>query len=224
MTRMIMADGQIAHLHPADVALNSYRVQTLAHHIALINRFNGGTCRPYSVAEHSLLCADIAEGAYMPARTQLACLVHDLHEAFVGDMSTPLKRVVGALWAGFERRHQGAMLRALGLEWFWRHAREVHQCDLTALATERRDLLNWPGASVQPWSVLDQPGAGIEPVDTNLMREWRVHMTWSEWRDLWLQRYTALRQRIAEEEAAPIATSQATSQEGNAHEPHCFRA
>lgn len=58
-----------------------------------INRFNGQTIRPYSVAAHSFMCKFVAENEYNISKPHLllAILLHDASEAYVGDIVRPLK-------------------------------------------------------------------------------------------------------------------------------------
>lgn len=64
------------------------------HALKNINRF-GGHARPWTVAQHSVLCATLAMQKYgysEGSNIVKGCLIHDLHEAFYGDVPTPLKR------------------------------------------------------------------------------------------------------------------------------------
>jgi 5'-nucleotidase len=70
----------------------------IAHALARIPRFVGhtiGEC-PWSVAQHSLLVESL-----MPedanASERLVALLHDAHEAYVGDMPTPVKQAMDAI-------------------------------------------------------------------------------------------------------------------------------
>lgn len=195
---ILLADGTRHHLCGYDMAHNTYSVPTLAHHIAQINRFTGATRRPYSVAEHSLLCADIAHDAGLPTAVQLACLVHDLHEAIVGDMAAPMKWALGAHWQSMEGPHERALRRALGLHAvFTGHRSTIKTIDLIALATERRDLLPWNAATSDPWPLLDMPGQRIAPHEqASLTTAWREQRHWTEWRDAFIERYDALRSAL----------------------------
>lgn len=188
-----LADGTEHYLTPLDAGHNTYRIETIAHHLAIINRFTGATKRPYSVAEHSLLCADIAEacGATVPA--QLACLMHDAHEAITGDASSPAKWTLGDAWAAFEQPHARELRRHFGLlSTFSAHRTHIKQIDLVALATERRDLLAYDPARHRPWPILDRPGYEVHPHATSLTTAKRAHTSWEEWRDLFIERYDHL--------------------------------
>lgn len=64
--------------------------------IALSNttRFGGHCSRFYSVAEHSCLVRQLVIEAGRPD-LGLAALLHDAHEAYIGDIPSPLKAVIG---------------------------------------------------------------------------------------------------------------------------------
>ncbi len=153
----------------------------ISHHLAQINRFTGACRRPYSVAEHSLLVLEIVERVMpMNVHGKLAALMHDAHEAYTTDLSTPAKGQVGEGWAHFEGRLQRAVLCAFGLHTAThKHATAIKQADLIALATERAQLLpTGPGISLWPCLVHVQPVQWV-----NLMSPERCAMTWADWRD-----------------------------------------
>lgn len=81
---------------PADIALAD-----IAHHLAQTNRYTGATsfgdfCRPISVAEHAVIVAHRLKAQTYPARVILAGLHHDDAEAYLGDVSRPLKALLPA--------------------------------------------------------------------------------------------------------------------------------
>lgn len=186
-----MSDGQevsLAYPRTDDAA-----IERIAHHLSTINRFTGGACRPYSVAEHSLLVADIARDHLMlDAHGQLAALMHDAHEAYTNDQSTPSKHEIGPGWDIFEERF--ADLVATRFQ--FRSARlcyqrEVRAADRIALATERCQLLpnTQPcGTPSTPWPVL----ARVAPASVDLLSPERDAMTWRQWRDAFINRFVAL--------------------------------
>lgn len=72
-------------------------IRDIAHALAQINRYTGHTRTPYSVAEHCVLGSEIIRGEFA-----LEFLLHDASEAYLGDVSGPLKRVMGGEYAGLE--------------------------------------------------------------------------------------------------------------------------
>jgi uncharacterized protein len=70
----------------------------------------GGRCRFYSVAQHSVFVSRLCEPAFA-----LEALLHDAHEAYTGDLPTPLKRVLGDGWRRVERRVRAAVAVHFGI-------------------------------------------------------------------------------------------------------------
>jgi len=82
----------------------------VAGHLSLVNRFNGATgvhmadgerrLVAWSVAQHSLVCAGIARRMHRPKPQILGALLHDAHEAYLGDPTRPMKLagLVGDEW------------------------------------------------------------------------------------------------------------------------------
>jgi hypothetical protein len=135
----------------------------IADHLGRIYRFTGGT--NYSVAQHCCMVADI-----LPASLRVYGLLHDAHEAYLGDIAQPMKRAL-ALWGGrgaldiLVTTHDNAICKAAGIDYDLLHGTDVRYADNIALATERRDLcadsdvewgplptpLSSPIRSVWPW-------------------------------------------------------------------------
>ncbi|MEY5097874.1 MAG: hypothetical protein RJA36_593 [Pseudomonadota bacterium] len=185
MTWMLTATGARVDLSLADPAQLS--ILDIAHSLSQLNRFTGHCSRPYSVAEHSLLVVEIMQsqlGVYQPAAL-LAGLLHDAHEAYTSDLSSPMKLMLGPEWAVVEANAQRAVLRRFrSLRTYLDWHRAIKAADLIALATERRDLLP---ASGPLWPTL----ADIEPADWINLRT-RDAMTWQDWRQAYLDRFESL--------------------------------
>lgn len=195
MTWMLTIGGREHHL--AGYAMqgqSSPQISEIAHALAQINRFTGHCHRPYSVAEHSLLVADLARMDGATSIVQLAALMHDAHEAFCGDMSSPVKWVVGNAWDVFESQQAQALHTAFNLRTVMLSARaDIRRWDLIALATERRDLTLYTPESHLPWPILDTPSHVVEPSSAhNLSTDARCAMRWGDWRDAFRDAWTQL--------------------------------
>jgi len=195
---MITQAGREHYLSGCGVMMNEIDIHDVAWHLAQINRFTGACKRPYSVAEHSLLCADLAKRDDNGPAVQLLCLLHDAHEAYTGDMSSPMKNVVGLAWAHVEHSHAERVRRALGVATgFAAYKRQVFHYDLVALATERRQLTRFDADRNREWPILDAPGSSAQPADwVNLNSLERLNARWTDWRDEFLTRYFDLQRQV----------------------------
>jgi len=140
-------DPQPDQIHIGDIALALSRIV----------RFNGHTRFRLTVAQHSILVAQL-----LPDAIKLEGLLHDAHEAYVGDLVSPLVAAMDAVdpGASFALSVIKQKLDAVIAERFLlcrtdAVVKYVAEKDLVALATERRDLM----PTSTPWSSL----AGVEP-------------------------------------------------------------
>ncbi|MCV2423380.1 hypothetical protein LNV47_22590 [Paucibacter sp. DJ4R-1] len=203
---ILLANGQSLALRAPDYA--DLDIASVAHALAQINRFTGHACRPYSVAEHSLLVSEIIAQAGGGILAQLAGLMHDAHEIICGDCTSPMKAEMRQLAAAqafvstelphartfsqfdrVERAAEAAVRTAFRLHDAAKlYAADVRHADLVALATERRDLMP---AHPEPWPCLH----GVTPIalhSVDLTDRVRARATWSDWRDDFLERYAEL--------------------------------
>lgn len=210
MSWMITATGAEYHFTgPASMtdAGRPVRIEDIAHQCAIINRYNGATIRPYSVAEHSLLCSEIAQRLGLSLVAQFAALLHDGHEPYTNDMISPAKAALNLLcalgggthaWNVFETEHAKTVRAKFGLQTvFANHRAGLRHIDLVALATERRDLTLWHADTHAGWDVLgdneESPDRRITPLDwIRLDTPEREAMTWKDWRQAFRDRFDEL--------------------------------
>lgn len=171
---------------PTQMVPEVVHVEDIAHSLSLVCRFGGHTQVHYSVAQHSLLVARILEYRGAPVEAQLAGLLHDAHEAYIGDVTTPVKTALGAVWRDLEHDVEIVVRQALGVAQAlvdWEDL--VKHADLVALATERRDLMQFDAARNLPWKILE----GVAP-----FHEKAAICGWSSqwWADVFLDRYNEL--------------------------------
>jgi len=115
-------------------------VEDIIHSLALVNRFNGAAKFPYSVAQHSLYVASL-----LPPELKLQGLLHDAAEAYVGDMVSPLKKIMTE-YKEVETGIARVVAEVFGLA---RPAPPaVKKADLAVLSAEREQVLL---PSYGPW-------------------------------------------------------------------------
>lgn len=78
----------VVDIDPAAIDIND-----IAHALAMKCRFNGHCKTFYSVAQHSVRCADYAKTLVSDPRSQFAfaALLHDAHEAYTADIPRPVQ-------------------------------------------------------------------------------------------------------------------------------------
>lgn len=69
-------------------------ISDIAHALSLTCRFGGHCSVFYSVAEHCIILATIAEMEGADQLTVMACLLHDAEEAYLPDIPRPIKAVM----------------------------------------------------------------------------------------------------------------------------------
>lgn len=94
-----------AKFYVIDPSPDDVFITDIAHHLALLCRFNGGIKYFYSVAQHSVLVSQYVE--QLEPQHALWALLHDSSEAYLGDMVRPLKHA-WPLW-GYRRAEARAM-------------------------------------------------------------------------------------------------------------------
>ena len=66
-------------------------IEDIAHALSMLCRANGHFKSFYSVAQHSINCMKEAKARGYSKRIQLACLLHDASEAYLSDVTRPVK-------------------------------------------------------------------------------------------------------------------------------------
>lgn len=151
-----------ARLDPYNIRPHDVRAVDLAHHLSMINRFNGATPVPYSVAQHCIKCATAAREAGWGPEVQLWCLLHDAPEAYLGDMVRPLKSRV---WADM--------------------------ADGTDMVRDNRVLVTWRDVEARVMKAICA-AVGIPGPGTGKLEGWHIRETVSKTIDEWMLYYEAL--------------------------------
>lgn len=141
------------HFDLVDPQPDMINVLDIAHGLSNCCRFAGHSSHFYSVAQHSVLASRI-----VPAGYELEALLHDASEAYLGDVTRPLKLLLPD-YRAIEQRVEAAIRAAFGLP--SRQSDTVTHADRVMLATERRDLMP---QDADEWAVLH----GITAMDKRI--------------------------------------------------------
>lgn len=126
-------------------------IEDIATALSNICRFNGHTNTFYSVAQHSIFVSQL-----VPEEHALVALMHDAAEAYVGDVTRPLKNLLPE-YKVIEDRVHTAIFKNFGLDPVLPPC--VKKADLIMLATEQKNLM---AEHDDEWALLK----GIEPLNT----------------------------------------------------------
>lgn len=126
-------------------------IKDIARALSHICRFTGHVKKFYSVAQHSVLVSEQTKNPFLG-------LMHDASEAYVGDMSRPLKHSLGK----DSRYHHADHCIAKAMEGRWKQLSEIKpedkddlkNVDMRMLVTEAYDLLE--GGPLADWKINQQ--------------------------------------------------------------------
>ena len=139
--------------YPLEGRIDRVHLEDIAHGLAYQCRFNGQTSEFYSIAQHSLMVADIVSLQHPELR--LAALLHDASEAYLGDVVKPLKALLPN-YKDIEHRVEEIIAENFSISDKIFNPL-IKKADMIALATEKRDLMPH---SAEDWSYLK----GFEPL------------------------------------------------------------
>lgn len=129
--------------YPCDPIADEIHIEDIAHALSMTCRFTGHCREFYSVSQHSFMASYI-----VPPEDAKWGLLHDASEAFLADVSRPVKPYLEN-YIDLERQLMRVIAKRFDLPWPMppsiKHADDVLVC------TERRDLLN-PGPDWGDWT------------------------------------------------------------------------
>jgi hypothetical protein len=135
---------------PKAVKISNIDINDIAHALSNLCRYSGHCKKFYSVAEHSVLVSRIIRSLWPDDLDAIwAGLLHDATEAYVGDITTPLK-VLLPKFMEIEDALAIDIGKKFKIKWTKRTADRVKIGDLTALSTEARLLFE----NVDRWDMI----------------------------------------------------------------------
>ncbi len=126
---------------------SDFAIEDIAHGLAHVCRYAGQCSGFYSVAEHSLLVSE------MVPEFELEALMHDAAEAFLGDITRPLKQLLPD-YKVIERNVEAAIFHRLGID--RTNVTAIKSADLRVLAAEQAQIMP---SGTNAWAA----AAGVEP-------------------------------------------------------------
>lgn len=151
---------------------DSITIEDIAHALSNLCRYTGHSEVFYSVAEHSLLASYL-----VPRHLALEALLHDAAEAYLGDVATPLKRLLKE-YSVIEEALETVIANKFKLAYPW--PEEIKKADLQMLCVERHRLI---ADSPTEWESL----RGVNAPDITLLR-----LSPDQAKVMFLNRYKAL--------------------------------
>lgn len=148
----------------------------IANALSHINRFTGHTFGRYSVAQHCCLGADYLKLTGHSALTALGFLLHDAHEAYLGDIATPIAAAVcdvSALRAAKVQIDHCIQIAA-GVVIPHDIKSLIREIDLCMCRTERDALM---AAPPEPWAD-EIENAALLPIVIKSWDPLRAHREW----------------------------------------------
>lgn len=128
--------------YPLDPLPDDIDLRDIAHALSNTCRFNGHTKKFYSVAQHSVLVSEVA-----PPEHALWGLLHDATEAYIADITRPVKQHWQEWYKPAEHRLMASICKRFNLP--LDEPECIKHADLVILNTEKRDLM---GPAPDVWS------------------------------------------------------------------------
>lgn len=153
---MLTASGlKLYFLDPKPEAINLLDV---SHHLGNLCRFTGAMHQFYSIAQHSVLVAQLVKVALDDEGVDrdsveywdqiLAALFHDGEEAYVNDLSSPLKMAIRGKYEWIATAIRRILFENYGVDWQY-YNKTVKDADNIAILIERFHFMpqhsDWPG-------------------------------------------------------------------------------
>ena len=132
-------------------------IRDIAHSLSMLCRANGHFQSFYSVGQHCINCCNEAAARGYSRRVQLACLLHDGSEAYLSDVTRPVKQELPQYKLIEEPLQNTIWLKYLGTPLTEEENRQVFQIDDDILWHE---FVNLMGAALSD----NEPALASAPI------------------------------------------------------------
>ncbi|WP_233429160.1 phosphohydrolase [Clostridium cadaveris] len=141
--------------YPLNPNKDDIKIDDIAHALSLMTRANGHFKHFYSVGQHSINCYKEAKNRNYSYRVQMECLLHDASEAYLADITRPVKKNMSKYFV-WEDRLQKAVFEKIGLNELTDEEKvKVKSIDDSMLYYEFVDLMGTKLFSEEPFISMD---------------------------------------------------------------------
>jgi len=156
------------HFYIIDPRPEEVCIEDIAHALSQICRFNGHTVTTYSVAVHCLNVEKYLSERGYDKLTRLYGLLHDAPEAYIGDITRPLKKCLGGSVIEIESRIMDAIYAHFKIPKPKADAaKAVKDADDYILACEAKKYM----VNTEEWDLLPQTEGYTLTFSENLTKE-----------------------------------------------------
>jgi 5'-deoxynucleotidase YfbR-like HD superfamily hydrolase len=124
------------HFYPLNPNQQDIDIEDIAHALSLICRANGHFKHFYSVAQHSIACAEEASARGYSLEVILGCLLHDASEAYLCDVTRPVKKHIPAYLQAEEKLQSVIWEHFIGRELTEAEQQQIFEIDDHILSME----------------------------------------------------------------------------------------
>lgn len=157
----------------------------IAHHLAAFGRYCGAAKSFYSVAQHSVLVSRLVWRQTKSHQLAKAALLHDAHEAYIGDWTRPLCEAYPELKPIRRRialRLDLAIAKAFGIDAGDFHHPIVIDADNSTLMAEANELMPSKG---EGWDLAEWDLADVKRAEVRIILPLSPHNAEIYFLDAW---------------------------------------
>lgn len=129
------------HFDPIQFLKQQVDIIDIAHALSLLCRGNGHVRFFYSVAQHCIACAEEAITRDCPWEVVLGCLLHDASEAYLSDVTRPVKQKLPQYLQAEENLQNAIWEHFIGRELTADEKRQILEIDDLMLSMEFHQLM-----------------------------------------------------------------------------------